>query len=228
MCFYVGGLSRWQRLRAFIVSTGCERRGNSPSLIVRLIIGDNFSEGQLGCTCQNLEKSHPHWWCLNIFEVVHRCIVLCHRRVFRSSLFSRLVWSFFTWKSGSSAYVHFLNVFLVLFRVLICEYEVQREVNIETVSATTYVNSVYILAASKYHVCGQADGVDSVAFYTSIGAGLRAEAGRGEGWPPRVEVGLYLKHKTGSFESHMHFQRELPFRLSFSLPNLLFLEEYLV
>lgn len=81
------------------------------------------------------------------------------------------------------------NVFLVLFRVLICEYEIQREVNIETISATTYVNSVYILAASKYHVCGQADGVESAAFYTSMGAGLRARgwmrgglASQGGGW----------------------------------------------
>ena len=60
VCFYVVGLSRRQRLRAIIVSTGCERWGNSPSLIVRLITGANFSEGQLGCTCQNLEKRHPH------------------------------------------------------------------------------------------------------------------------------------------------------------------------
>ena len=106
-----------------------------------------------------------------------------------SSLFNRMVWSFFTCKSGNSAYVHFLNVFLVLFRVPICEYEIQREVNIETISATTYVNSVYILAASKYHVCGQADGEDSAAFYTSTGAGLRTEPGRGRAGLPGWRLG---------------------------------------
>lgn len=74
--------------------------------------------------------------------------------------------------------MHFLNVFLVLFRVLICEYEIQREVNIETISATMYVNSVYIHSSSiKVPRVWPSRCEDSAAFYTSIGAGLRAEAG---------------------------------------------------
>ena len=71
-------------------------------------------------------------------------------------------------------------------------------------------------------------GVESADFIRVQQLHCSAEAGQGESWPPRVEVGLRLEQKAGSFGGHMHCLRELPFRLSFSLPDSLFLEGYLV
>lgn len=120
-CFWWGAgdvaPSHWWRWKRVTAATCWARQENTCSFVV--VNAYHFSEGQFGCTCQNLGKKAyssvvSKYWSRSFITVSFN--VMGKRSSWKCPKPVCIVWQLFGWENDNSNDVHFWNI-LVLFWV---------------------------------------------------------------------------------------------------------------